>query len=86
MGEGAVNGVAEAVSVNSLTFEYPGQTWAISDLSLHLKPGSRCLLIGANGAGELYLRSTLLMASLCSCSSCCFRLGHSSIVSPVVHS
>ncbi|GAQ85986.1 CCR4-NOT complex subunit CAF16 [Klebsormidium nitens] len=55
MGEGAAGADAQAVSVNSLTFEYPGQGWALADLSLQLRAGSRCLLIGANGAGKTTL-------------------------------
>lgn len=60
MGEGAAGADADAVSVNSLTFEYPGQGWALADLSLQLRKGSRCLLIGANGAGEPRSRRRLM--------------------------
>ena len=42
----------EAVTVNSLTYAYPGQGPFISDFTLKLATGSRCLLIGANGSGE----------------------------------
>lgn len=47
VGEGEDN-----VEVTELQFAYPGQKPFISDFSLKLKPGSRCLLIGANGAGQ----------------------------------
>jgi CCR4-NOT complex subunit CAF16 len=39
------------VEVSDLEFAYPGQNPFISKFSLKLKPGARCLLIGANGAG-----------------------------------
>lgn len=39
------------VVVNTLTYAYPGHKPLISGMSLRLPPGSRCLLIGANGAG-----------------------------------
>jgi hypothetical protein len=37
--------------VRSLTFAYPGHEPLISDLTLSLPAGSRCLLCGANGGG-----------------------------------
>jgi ABC-type bacteriocin/lantibiotic exporter with double-glycine peptidase domain len=41
-----------AVSVERLTFSYPlASEPTVRGLSLDLPPGSRCLLIGANGAG-----------------------------------
>jgi ABC-type bacteriocin/lantibiotic exporter with double-glycine peptidase domain len=44
---------AAAVRVERLTFTYPlASEPTVRDLSLDLPPGSRCLLIGANGAGE----------------------------------
>lgn len=44
------------VSVNSMTYAYPGYQPIINDFNLQLPAGSRCLLIGANGTGK----STLL--------------------------
>ena len=41
-----------AVIVRCLTFSFPTSRPIIHDLSLELPPGSRCLLTGANGAGE----------------------------------
>jgi len=41
----------DAVVVNTLTYAYPGHKPLISTMSLRLPRGSRCLLIGANGAG-----------------------------------
>lgn len=42
-----------AVRVEHLSFCYPlSADPTVRDLSLELPPGSRCLLIGANGAGE----------------------------------
>jgi len=44
---------ASAVRVERLTFTYPlASEPTVRELSLDLPPGSRCLLIGANGAGE----------------------------------
>jgi CCR4-NOT complex subunit CAF16 len=46
-----------AIDVCHLTFSYPGTaTPVLSDLSLSLEAGARCLLLGANGVGK----STLL--------------------------
>lgn len=42
----------QAVSLQGLTFAYPGCAASIKDVNLDLPRGSRCLLIGANGAGE----------------------------------
>lgn len=48
--------VAEAatssVEVKNLTYAYPGHAAVLRDWSLELRPGSRCLLSGANGAGK----------------------------------
>ncbi|DBA89037.1 TPA: ABC transporter I member 20 [Trebouxia sp. C0005] len=41
------------LSINSLSYAYPGALPVISDFTLHLPRGSRCLLLGANGAGDL---------------------------------
>ena len=40
-----------AIALNGLDFAYPGCTPSLKDISLELPRGSRCLLIGANGAG-----------------------------------
>lgn len=42
----------DALAVQSLSFAYPGSPPVIADFSLRLPAGSRCLLLGANGAGE----------------------------------
>lgn len=53
---------AAAVRVEHLSFCYPlSADPTVRDLSLELPPGSRCLLIGANGAGELVLCSLSLL-------------------------
>ncbi len=44
------------ISINNLTFAYPGRAPVLNGLQLQLGRGARCLLIGANGAGK----STLL--------------------------
>ena len=41
------------LAVNSLSYSYPGSLPVISDFTLSLPRGSRCLLLGANGAGNL---------------------------------
>ena len=54
MSEDADNGsVSEdfPLAINSLSYAYPGSLPVISDLTLNLPRGSRCLLLGANGAG-----------------------------------
>ena len=41
-----------AVVLSTLSYAYSGHQPIISDISLTLPKGSRCLLLGANGAGE----------------------------------
>jgi len=43
---------ASSVEVKNLTYAYPGHAAVLRDWSLELRPGSRCLLSGANGAGK----------------------------------
>ena len=45
----------KAVCLNGLSFAYPGCEPSLKDINLDLPRGSRCLLIGANGAGEGYI-------------------------------
>jgi CCR4-NOT complex subunit CAF16 len=40
------------IDVNNLTFAYPGKEPVLRGLNMQLTNGSRCLLIGANGAGK----------------------------------
>ncbi len=42
----------DAVAVSSLEWGFPGSAPVLHDFSLHLPGGSRCLLLGANGAGS----------------------------------
>lgn len=42
----------DAVVVRSLSFSYPDSPPVVDGFSLSLPRGSRCLLCGANGAGE----------------------------------
>lgn len=44
------------LAINSLSYAYPGALPVISDFTLNLPSGSRCLLLGANGAGNLKRR------------------------------
>ena len=41
----------DAVVIRSLGYAYAGHRPILSDISLSLPRGSRCLLVGANGAG-----------------------------------
>eukprot|EP01138_Halocafeteria_seosinensis_P004970 gb/GECG01005082.1/.p1 GENE.gb/GECG01005082.1/~~gb/GECG01005082.1/.p1 ORF type:complete len:243 (+),score=28.59 gb/GECG01005082.1/:1-729(+) len=42
-----------AVDIRDLTFKYPGASEpTLKNITLQLKPGSRCLLVGGNGAGK----------------------------------
>jgi CCR4-NOT complex subunit CAF16 len=50
----AADSEENAVEVTDLEFAYGGQAPFISKFSLKLKRGSRCLLIGANGAGKFH--------------------------------
>ena len=45
----------DTVVLNSLSYAYAGHRPVLSDISLRLPRGSRCLLIGANGAGKWHL-------------------------------
>lgn len=49
----------EVVQVRSLTFAYPGTEPQLSNVSLSLPKGARCLLCGANGSGKTTLLSIL---------------------------
>jgi CCR4-NOT complex subunit CAF16 len=50
-----MSGEAPSLQVNDLTFTFPDGTVGLKKLSLELPPGSRTLLIGANGAGKTSL-------------------------------
>ena len=45
----------DSIAVSSLDWGFPGSAPVLHDFSLHLPGGSRCLLLGANGAGILHL-------------------------------
>lgn len=50
--------VHEAISADNLTFAFPSNPLPVlRGIDLHLPQGSRCLLIGANGAGLFALSS-----------------------------
>ena len=42
----------DAVVLNTLSYAYSGHRPIVSNISLTLPKGSRCLLLGANGAGQ----------------------------------
>lgn len=58
----AGNAEENVVEVSDLEFAYGGQAPFISKFSLKLRKGSRCLLIGANGAGMFYISEPLPLA------------------------
>ena len=51
----------DAVVLNTLTYAYSGHRPIVSDISLSLPKGSRCLLLGANGAGEHGLSGRVML-------------------------
>ena len=57
MPEGAAD--TGSLVIKNLAYSYPGGKEIISDFSLELPPGSRCLLSGANGAGKTTLLQVL---------------------------
>lgn len=50
------------LDVKNLTVTYGDGTRAVGNLSLHLEPGEKCALIGANGAGKTSLLLALVGA------------------------
>ena len=50
------------LDVKNLTVTYGDGTRAVENLSLHLEPGEKCALIGANGAGKTSLLLSLVGA------------------------
>ena len=54
----------DAVVLNTLSYAYSGHRPIVSDISLTLPKGSRCLLLGANGAGEPLWSYAILHARL----------------------
>ena len=52
-----------AISAKNLTFSYNSSSPCLVDLNLNLAPGSRTILVGANGGPNLahfYLKSILI--------------------------
>jgi CCR4-NOT complex subunit CAF16 len=39
----------DTISVDRLTFAHPNQPPALDNVALHLPPGSRTIIVGANG-------------------------------------
>lgn len=46
------NGKQNSISVRGMQFAYEGQHPLFYDFNLNIPPGSRCLLVGANGSGS----------------------------------
>lgn len=47
---------SNSIKVNGLQFAYEGQPPLFLDFNLQISPGSRCLLVGANGSGTFLAR------------------------------
>lgn len=47
------SGGAGGIQVSGMQFSYDGQPPLFVQFDLEVSPGSRCLLIGANGSGKL---------------------------------
>lgn len=45
--------LSNSVEVSAMNFSYEGQIPIFANFSLKITPGSRCLLVGANGSGNL---------------------------------
>eukprot|EP00959_Pyramimonas_sp_CCMP1952_P169714 3545582-Pyramimonas_sp.AAC.1 len=48
-----------AIYINSLHYSFPNGQPFISDMTMELPAGSRCLLAGANGAGTSWLKQIM---------------------------
>ena len=44
---------SNGINVKGLQFSYDGQPPLFVDFNVDVSPGSRCLLVGANGSGNL---------------------------------
>jgi len=49
---GGENEKANSISICGMQFAYAGQHPLFYDFNLNISPGSRCLLVGANGSGK----------------------------------
>jgi len=50
---------SNSVAVRAMNFAYPGQPPLFADFNLNVAPGSRCLLVGANGSSKTSLLKIL---------------------------
>jgi CCR4-NOT complex subunit CAF16 len=51
-GEGEEGWKRSGIEVSTLQFGYDGQAPLFASFNLRVAPGSRCLLVGANGSGK----------------------------------
>jgi CCR4-NOT complex subunit CAF16 len=51
-GEGEEGWKRSGIEVSTLQFGYDGQAPLFARFNLRVAPGSRCLLVGANGSGN----------------------------------
>ena len=49
-----------SIRVCGMQFSYEGQTPIFADFNLNIQPGSRCLLVGANGSGNQSINQSIL--------------------------
>ena len=48
------DGSSNSIKVYGMQFAYEGQPALFADFNLDILPGSRCLLVGANGSGKQF--------------------------------
>jgi CCR4-NOT complex subunit CAF16 len=65
------------INIKNLTFGYPGKDFVLRNFYMQLTSGSRCLLIGANGAGKSTILRILAGRHITKPDNSVFLLGRS---------